>query len=97
GKQNYAGWRNEEVDDLLIEARTTVDGDRRRAIYASFQEIFAEELPALPLYYPTYTYGVSTRVKNVQVGNLNSPADRFSTFPEWYIVSRRVPTNQLVD
>lgn len=97
GNQNYAGWRNERVDELLIEARTTVDGERRRAIYASFQQIFAEELPALPLYYPVYTYGVSTRVKNVQVGNLNTPADRFDTFPEWYIVSRRVPTNQLLD
>lgn len=94
GGQNYAGWQNEQADALMEDARAEIDPNRRRELYAAFQRLFAEELPALPLYYPTYTYGVSTRVKNVQIGPINTRADRFATFADWYIVTRRVPANQ---
>jgi len=97
GGQNYSGWTNDEVDTLIQDARSTVDRSKREALYAQFQRLFLEEMPALPLYYPVYTYGVSERVKNVQIGPLNTPADRFATFPAWYIVTRRVPVNQMAD
>ncbi len=93
--QNYGGWQNEEADELLIQARGKVDSEKRKALYGEFQKIFAEEAPALLLYYPAYTYGVSERVKNVQIGMLNQPADRFATFRDRYIVARRVPANQV--
>ena len=92
--QNYGGWSNQEADALVIEARSTVDPEKRRALYAQFQHLFAADVPAIPLYYPVYTYGVSERVKAVQIGPLNTPADRFATFPDWYILTRRVPANQ---
>jgi hypothetical protein len=31
----------------------------------------------------------------VQIGVLNKPIDRFDTFHEWYILTRRVPANQV--
>ena len=92
--QNYGGWSNQEADALVIEARSTVDPEKRRALYSQFQHLFAADVPAIPLYYPVYTYGVSERVKAVQIGPLNTPADRFATFPDWYILTRRVPANQ---
>lgn len=96
GGQNYSGWMNEQADTLILAARTTVDREKRRVIYGEFQKIFAQEVPALLLYYPVYTYGVSERVKAVQIGPLNVAADRFTTFDEWYILTRRVPANQMV-
>lgn len=93
--QNYAGWQNAEADALMEQARQTTDENRRRELYAQYQDIFAEELPSLPLFHPLYTYGVSTRVHNVQIGSLNTPAERFGSFPAWYIDSRRVPANQI--
>ena len=92
--QNYGGWSNQEADALMTEARSTVDREKRRTLYAQFQHLFAADIPAIPLYYPAYTYGVSERVKAVQIGPLNTPADRFATFPDWYILTRRVPVNQ---
>jgi len=92
--QNFGGWTNEDADTLMIEARSTVDPEKRKLLYALFQHIFADDVPAIPLYYPVYTYGVSERVKAVQIGPLNTPADRFATFPDWYILTRRVPVNQ---
>lgn len=92
--QNYTGWQNAEADQLMETARQNANEAERKALYARFQEIFAEELPALPLFHPLYTYGVSTRVNNVQVGALNTPSERFATFSTWYIDSRRVPVSQ---
>ncbi|MBW7883770.1 MAG: peptide ABC transporter substrate-binding protein [Caldilineaceae bacterium] len=95
GGQNYSGWQNAEADQLMEAARAATNEDARRQLYADFQAIFAQELPALPLFHPVYTYGVSTRVHNVQIGALNTPAERFGSFPSWYIDSRRVPANQV--
>lgn len=95
GGQNYSGWNNEQADEIMQQARATADEAERRELYWSFQELFAQEAPAILLYHPVYTYGVSQRVKNVQIGALNQPAERFRTFNEWYIVTRRVPENQV--
>lgn len=95
GGQNYSGWANPEADELMEQARSITDPEQRRALYIQFQDIFAEEAPALLLYYPVYTYGVSTRVHNVQIGSLNQPPERFATFADWYILTRRVPANQV--
>lgn len=94
GGQNYSGWANDEADAMMEQARALTDEAERRARYYRFQEIFAEEVPAILLYYPVYTYGVSTRVHNVQIGSLNQPSERFDTFEDWYILTRRVPANQ---
>jgi peptide/nickel transport system substrate-binding protein len=95
GGQNFSGWATARADEILEEARSLTDQEARRQLYVEFQDIFAEEMPALLLYYPIYTYGVSDRVKNVQIGPLNHSADRFATFADWYIVTRRVPANQI--
>ncbi len=92
--QNYAGWQNAEADQLMETARQITDEAERKALYAQFQAIFAEELPSLPLFHPLYTYGVSTRVKDVQIGALNAAAERFDNFARWYIDARRIPASQ---
>ena len=95
GGQNYSGWEHEEADQLMEQARAITDEGERRDLYVRFQEIFAEEVPSLLLYYPVYTYGVSERVHNVQIGALNQPSGRFATLADWYILTRRVPANQV--
>jgi peptide/nickel transport system substrate-binding protein len=95
GGQNYSGWENQEADQLMEQARALTDEGERRDLYVRFQEIFAEEVPSLLLYYPVYTYGVSERVHNVQIGALNQPSGRFATLADWYILTRRVPANQV--
>ena len=80
--QNYTGWQNADADALMEQARRTTDPEQRKALYQQFQTIFADELPALPLYYPVYTYGVSNRVNNVQIGSINDPSERFRSFAD---------------
>jgi len=96
-RQNYSGWQSLEADAMMEAARRTDDDDERRRFYYKFQEIFNEELPALPLIHPIYTYGVHKRVKGVQVGQLYDMADRFNSFGDWYIVTSRLPETQAGD
>ncbi|HEY3342151.1 MAG TPA: peptide ABC transporter substrate-binding protein, partial [Anaerolineae bacterium] len=88
--QNYTGWDNKDASVLLEAARTTTDRTKRYALYRQFQDAFAEELPALTLYYPTYKYAISTRVKQVQIPPLIYPSDRLRTIGTWYINTKRV-------
>jgi peptide/nickel transport system substrate-binding protein len=91
--QNYTGWDNKDVSDWLEAARTTTDRTKRYDLYRQFQDTFAEELPALPLYYPTYKYAISTRVRQVQIPPLIYPSDRLRTIGNWYVNTKRVVTS----
>lgn len=87
---NFSGWRNARVDELLDAGRETFDADARRRVYAEFQSIFADEAPALFLYYPTYQYALSAEIKGVKPKALLDPADRLRSLGGWYIHERRV-------
>ncbi|MFN0043057.1 MAG: peptide ABC transporter substrate-binding protein [Alphaproteobacteria bacterium] len=48
--QNYTGFRNAEVDRLVDRIELELDRVARQALWKRLQAIYAEELPALPLY-----------------------------------------------
>ena len=89
GGQNYSQWDNRTASEYLEQARVVADPNIRARLYRNFQVIFARELPALPLYYPIYTYGVDQRVQGMQAVPLFEPADRFNGIATWYLVTRR--------
>jgi peptide/nickel transport system substrate-binding protein len=90
GGQNFSGWDNVAASQQLEQARLLPDRASRLPHYYQFQSIFAQELPALILYYPVQTYAVRDSVKNVQLAALITPADRFRTISDWYLLTRRV-------
>ncbi|MEP6894704.1 MAG: peptide ABC transporter substrate-binding protein [Chloroflexota bacterium] len=89
GGQNYSQWNNRAASEYLEQARVTADYTLRAKLYRNFQIVFAKELPSLPLYVPVYSYGVDSQVQGVQIGALFDPSDRFSTFTNWYLLTRR--------
>jgi peptide/nickel transport system substrate-binding protein len=88
--QNFTGYSNERADLMMEEARQTTDSERRGALYRELQRILAEDVPALPLYHPVYSYAIDERVREVQVGPMQDGPDRFRTVAQWYIATRRV-------
>lgn len=94
--QNYTGWEDAEASAWLEQARTTIDRNQRFELYRRFQQRFAEALPAITLYYPTYEYVVSSRVRNVQVAPILYPSDRFRSLNEWTVNTRRVLASEAV-
>ncbi len=89
GGQNYTQWDNRTASEFIEEARITNDLSERIRLYRNFQVIFADEVPALPLYYPVYNYGVDYQIKGVSLGPLFDSSDRFSTILDWFMVTRR--------
>jgi peptide/nickel transport system substrate-binding protein len=89
GGQNYSQWDNRTASEYLEQARVTADPTVRARLYRNFQVLFSRELPALPLYYPIYTYGVDQRMQGVQAAPLFEPADRFNGIASWYLITRR--------
>lgn len=89
GGQNYTQWDHKLASEYLEKARITPDIAERTRLYRNFQVIFAEELPALPLFYPVYNYGVSRLIQGVRIGPLFDTADRFATILEWHLLTAR--------
>ena len=90
--QNYSQWRNTTASEYLEQARTQPNTDLRVRLYRNFQILFAEDLPSLPLFYTVYNYGVKSAIKNVSIGPIYDPADRFNAVNTWYILSDTAPS-----
>ena len=89
GGQNYSQWDNRVASEYLETARTTINLDERTRLYRNFQVIFSDELPALPLYYPVYSYAVDKQVQGVRMGPIFDTSDRFLTVPDWFLIARK--------
>ena len=87
GGQNYSMWDDRQASEYLEQARIELDITQRERLYKNFQVRFLDQLPSLPLYYPMYTYGVSSEVKGVRIGPIFEPADRLNTIMDWYFFS----------
>ncbi|HSQ26285.1 MAG TPA: peptide ABC transporter substrate-binding protein [Anaerolineales bacterium] len=88
--QNYSQWDDRQASEYLEQARVTVDLNERTRRYRNFQVRFAAELPALALFYPVYSFGISNQVQGVSVGPFYDTSDRFSTITSWFLFSASV-------
>lgn len=62
---NYAAYANPKVDQLLEQARRTLDRDARKKTYQELQRILADEQPYTPLYAPYGHYAWTRRLHGV--------------------------------
>ncbi|MBI3241552.1 MAG: peptide ABC transporter substrate-binding protein [Chloroflexi bacterium] len=88
--QNFSGYDNRDMSEILEQARTIPSYKDRAKFYRAFQSKFADQTPALMLYYPIFNYAVDRKVSGVQLGPLVDRSDRFNSLANWYIVTRRV-------
>jgi peptide/nickel transport system substrate-binding protein len=88
--QNFSGFANEDADVVMEEGRATTDPERLTELYHAFQQVFGEEVPALLLYYPIYTYAVDAQVRNVQLAPMLHTSDRFRNIANWYMETEEV-------
>jgi peptide/nickel transport system substrate-binding protein len=87
---NLSLYTNSKVDGLLEKARVTNNTEERAAAYQEFQKLIIADLPAIFLYQPTYTYAVSSKIKNISLQKIQKPADRFQNITDWYIKTKNV-------
>jgi len=82
---NLAQYFNRNVDEILEKTRETIDEEEKVSLYKNFQDTLSEDLPAVFLYMPTYTYALSDKVKGFDIGRISRPADRFNNIINWYM------------
>jgi len=87
--QNYSGFDDRNSSIWLEQARITPDVLRRAELYRSFQYRFQDQLPALLLYYPVYSYAVDARLNGIAIGPFLDPSDRLNSVADWYLIARR--------
>jgi peptide/nickel transport system substrate-binding protein len=80
-KNNFGGYSNPEVDSLLVEAKNTLDHEKRRTIYRRLHHLLAEENPYSFLWTLTNYAAYHRKVRAVQV----HPYKFFSYADTWYI------------
>jgi peptide/nickel transport system substrate-binding protein len=64
--QNYADYRNPELDDLMDCIEIELDRGKREQMWHKLQAIYAEELPDLPLYFRAQAFIMPKWLKGVR-------------------------------
>jgi len=80
-QMNRTGYANPEVDHLLEAGRASCVQQERVKYYRRIQEILAEDLPMVFLYFRDELPVVSSRVRGVKA----APAGILYNFNEWYV------------
>lgn len=70
----YTGYTNAALDELIVEARSTLDEDTRVSAYHEAMQIVMDDAPWVPLLNPEEIYGVSSQVQGWEP----SPIGRFN-------------------
>lgn len=70
--QNYTGYCNPEMDRLIEAINVELDRDKRAALWADLQRLYATDLPALPLFFRVEAHVWPKWLQGVQpTGHLN--------------------------
>ncbi|MBQ8954394.1 MAG: ABC transporter substrate-binding protein [Clostridia bacterium] len=63
----WTSYVNEEAVALMKAGQVEPDGDGRAEIYAQLQQILADDVPYIPLYYPSILVGVRSNVEGLVI------------------------------
>lgn len=85
GQFNFVGYKNAEVDNLLVEGRQTFDHEKRKKIYNRVHEILADDVPYTFLYVPDSLPVLDKRFKGVKV----EAAGIWYNYEQWYVPGDR--------
>ncbi len=88
GQYNFMSYKNKDVDELLVKARTSFDKEKRKKYYHKIQDIMREDPPCIFLYYPENLVCVNKRIEGVEL----APAGIGWNFHRWRI-GRSATTN----
>lgn len=82
--QNFPGYRSDRMDELLDALELELDPDRRNAMWSELQQMYAEDLPAMPLYFRVEPYVVPVWLSGVRPTGHQVPATMW--IEEWRAV-----------
>ncbi len=87
---NLALYDSKIADKILEESRQVLNPIERNQKYADFEKILLEDVAAVFLYAPYYTYFPSKKIHGNTLEILPMPSARFDNLNQWYIETKRV-------
>ena len=84
---NIAQYTNIDADALLTKARSATDEIERAEAITEFENIITEELPAVFLFTPTFSYVVDTDVTITNLAKISTPSERFANIDQWHMTA----------
>lgn len=87
---NIAQYTNAKADKILEDARVEQDNTKRMQYYKDFADILKEDVPAVFVYSPNFTYIVSPEIRGVKINTITLPADRWDGVFNWYTATESV-------
>lgn len=81
---NISGYKNMRADRALEEGRRAQNQEERKEHYENFQEVFMEDLPAIFLYQPTYTYHLKKSGGEFDLTGIFTPEERWKRILRLY-------------
>ncbi|MCF7845947.1 MAG: hypothetical protein K9L85_01790 [Candidatus Peribacteraceae bacterium] len=92
GGSNLSNLKSSAVNAWLEQIRSSFDSSERRKRLANLREVLSEEVPAVMLYTPTYSYAVDKKLKGFNLGRIALKRDRLANLPTWFIRESRETT-----
>lgn len=86
---NFSQYSSFKADSLLTQIRQTFNEDERQEALSELRSVLAEDVPAVFLYSPLYTFAYHQDVHNLALGHPSLHSDRFLTLHKWYILEER--------
>lgn len=87
---NLSQYSSIVADGLLEVIRQTGDEAERSDALSELQETIKNDVPAIFLYSPQYTFAYHEKVKGLSLGSLSLHSDRFITLHNWYLKEERI-------
>ena len=87
---NIALYANINSDKLLEEVRSTSVEEDRLKKYIKFQEEITDDVPAIFIYSPDFTYVLPTKIKNFSMKQITMPSERFLDVHNWNIETNKI-------
>ena len=69
---NFTGFRNDQIDQMLIEARGIVDPVRRAEMYQQIEKQILQTCPIIPLFYLSIDRVYQPEVQNIKISALGA-------------------------
>ena len=87
---NLSQYSSLESDVLLEYIRRTRNPDERQRSLQELRDVLKEDVPAVFLYSPVYTFAYNKNLRGVTLGDLSMHSDRFLTLRHWFFKEERV-------
>ncbi len=91
GEFNFVGYRNQQVDDLLVEARRVFNQEKRRSYYHQIHQIIYDDQPYMFLYAPDNLSILNARFNGVKP----APLGIGYNFIDWWVKKQEQRYNRI--